>query len=211
MKPRAVIFDLGGVIFDSPLELIRDYERRAGLPEHLIARIAGNYSGEDGLWHRLERGEVPLSEFCARFDADARSLGENLSSVEMMREMSDRAQIRPGMLAAIRKIREAGFQVAALTNNWVTDPEYDVRLEPLRAEFHVFVESCKVKMRKPDLRIYDLVCEKLGISPNEAVFLDDMGPNLRAGRSLGMMTIKVTEPGPALEELGRLVGLSLAS
>lgn len=209
MAFSSVIFDLGGVVFDSPLALIRDYEQRAGLPEHLVARIAGNYGGQNGLWHQLERGEIPLSKFCEAFDADARSLGESLSSTEMMQEMSERAGARPMMLQAIRTLRGAGYKVAALTNNWVTHGNHDERMAPLRAEFDVFVESCKVGMRKPDPRIYELTCEKLAIRPEHAVFLDDMGPNLKAGRRLGMTTIKVSDPGPALDELGRILGLSL--
>lgn len=209
MSISAVIFDLGGVVFDSPLELIRAYERRAGLPEHFIARVAGNYAAENGLWHQLERGEVPLSAFCERFDADARSLGQELSSKEMMRDMSEHANVRPVMIEAIRKLRASGYQVAALTNNWVTGGDHEVRLSPLRAEFDVFVESCKVGMRKPDPKIYELTCEKLGIRPERVAFLDDMGPNLKAGRALGMTTIKVEEPGLAVGELGRILGISL--
>lgn len=209
MPIRAVIFDLGGVVFDSPLELIRAYERRAGLPEHFIARVAGNYAGENGLWHQLERGELPLAQFCHRFDADARSLGQELASMQMMRDLVEFAEVRPVMIGAIRKLRTSGFKVAALTNNWVTDMEHDTRLSPLRAEFDVFVESCKVGLRKPDPRIYHLAFAELGVSPEQIAFLDDMGPNLKAGRDLGMTTIKVEEPDRAVGELGRILGISL--
>jgi len=209
MSILAVIFDLGGVVFDSPLELITDYERRHGLPEHFIARIVGGYGGEDGVWHRLERGEVTLAEFCERFDADARSLGEDLASAGLMREMAERSLVRPVMIEGIRKLRERGYRVAALTNNWVATDDYDERMQPLRDEFHVFVESCKVGMRKPERRIYEHVCTELGIPPERAAFLDDMGPNLKAARALGMTTIKVSEPAAALDELGRALGVPL--
>jgi len=58
---QAVIFDLGGVVFESPLAFIREYEIRHGLSEHFIARLVGGYGGEDSAWHRLERGELPLA------------------------------------------------------------------------------------------------------------------------------------------------------
>lgn len=211
MSIRAVIFDLGGVVFESPMALIRDFERRHGLPENIIARIAGNYAGENGLWHKLERGEVALAKFCERFDADARSIGAELTSEEMMRDLMENAAVRPIMIDAIRTLRSSGYKVAALTNNWVTDIDHDARLSPLRAEFDVFVESCKVGLRKPDPRIYQLAFAELGIPPEDIAFLDDMGPNLKAGRALGMTTIKVEEPGPAIGELGRILGLSLGT
>ena len=207
---RAVIFDLGGVVFDSPLALIREYEERRGLPEHFVARVVGGYGGADGAWHRLERGETSLAEFCERFDADAAAAGQPFSTTDLMREMATRSAARPSMLAAIRKLRGGGLKVAALTNNWVTDAGYDERLRPLRDEFHVFVESCKVGLRKPDPRIYTLACEQLGVAPSAAVFLDDIGGNLKAARALGMTTIKVSEPEDALRQLALAVGLDLA-
>lgn len=208
MAIRAVIFDLGGVVFDSPLDFIREYETRHGLPEHFIARIVGGYGGTEGPWHRLERGELPLSEFCRHFDADIRAAGETASSADLMNEMAARSRLRPPMLEAIRGVRARGLKVAALTNNWMMgdEREHDIRLEPLRAEFHVFVESCKVGLRKPDPRIYELTCEKLEVEPGSAVFLDDMGQNLKAARGLGMSTIKVGDPAQALSELADLLG-----
>lgn len=202
----AVIFDLGGVIFDSPLELITEFERRNGLPEHLVARIVGGYGGEDGVWHRLERGELLLGAFCELFDGDVKRAGHAFQTAQLMREMAERAEVRPLMIAAVAKLREHGLKVAALTNNWVTDESYDARMEPLRRQFDVFVESCKVGLRKPDPRIYRLACERLAVAPERAVFLDDIGGNLKVAKGLGMTTIKVAAPEAALEELGRVVG-----
>ena len=82
-------------------------------------------------------------------------------------------------------------------------------MEPLRTEFDVFVESCKVGLRKPDPLIYALACRELDVPPSAAVFLDDIGSNLKAAKALGMTTIKVDDPAVALGELGRIVGLSL--
>jgi len=206
---RAVVFDLGGVVFDSPLALITAFEQARGLPEHFVARVVGGYGGADGPWHRLERGELLVEDFCEQFDRDVRALGQSFSTAELMREMAERAAIRPVMLRAIRRLREAGLTVGALTNNWVTDPGYDERLEPLRAEFHGFVESCKVGLRKPEQGIYELSCRTLGVAPAEAAFLDDMGPNLKAARALGLTTIKVSDPAAALRELQGHVGVDL--
>lgn len=209
MSISAVVFDLGGVVFDSPIALIREFELKNGLPEHLIARIVGGYGGEDGLWQRLERGELLLADFCARFDADVKSAGHAISSSDMMRDLHERAALRPMMLEAIRRIRLSGLKVAALTNNWVVDESHDERLEPLRLEFDVFIESCRVGMRKPDPNIFALVGTRLGVPLENTAFLDDMGPNLKAARALGMTTFKVAEPKEALVALGKAIGLEL--
>jgi epoxide hydrolase-like predicted phosphatase len=209
MSISAVVFDLGGVVFDSPIALIREFEQKNGLPEHLIARIVGGYGGEDGLWQRLERGELLLPDFCAHFDADVKSAGHAISSSDMMRDLHERAALRPIMLEAIRRIRLSGLKVAALTNNWVVDEGHDERLEPLRLEFDVFIESCRVGMRKPDPKIFALVATRLGVPLENTAFLDDMGPNLKAARALGMTTFKVADPKEALGALGKAIGLEL--
>jgi epoxide hydrolase-like predicted phosphatase len=166
-------------------------------------------SGAEGAWARLERGELDMPAFCAAFDAELSSAGAKLSTTELMAEMARTTLVRPIMVAAIRRIRAAGLKAAALTNNWVSqDGQYD-RMTELRAEFDAFVESCRVGLRKPDPRIYELACRELAVPPERAVFLDDIGQNLKAARSLGMTTIKVSDPASALEELGRVLGLPL--
>ncbi|HEX7670808.1 MAG TPA: HAD family phosphatase [Polyangiaceae bacterium] len=207
----SVIFDLGGVVFDSPLALINEYEARHGLPTHFVARMVGGYGGPDGPWQRLECGDLSLSGFCERFDADAEALGVSLRTAELMREMHESAAVRPSMIDGIRKLRASGFKVAALTNNWEVGEDHDERMSPLRSEFDAFVESCKVRMRKPDPRIYLHACEALGIQPDAAVFLDDIGSNLKAAKALGMATIKVSDPAAALGELAALLGVDLGA
>jgi putative hydrolase of the HAD superfamily len=77
--------------------------------------------------------------------------------------------------------------------------------------FDAVLESRVLGVRKPDPRFYELACEALGVKPEESVFLDDLGVNLKPARALGMHTIKVTDPDEALDELGRLLGLSLGA
>ena len=67
--------------------------------------------------------------------------------------------------------------------------------------FDHVIESSKVGVRKPDPRFYELACETCGVRPDEAVFLDDLGVNLKPAAAMGMTTIKVVEPGDALADL----------
>jgi putative hydrolase of the HAD superfamily len=75
--------------------------------------------------------------------------------------------------------------------------------------FDVIIESSKVGVRKPDPRFYELACEALSIRPDEAVFLDDLGINLKPARAMGMTTIKVVDPDDAIAELESVLGLPL--
>jgi putative hydrolase of the HAD superfamily len=203
---RAVIFDLGGVVMGSPLHAIAAYERELGIPAGSVNRLVVA-TGSGGAWSRLERGELGLEEFYPRFDAECAAAGHPLSARAMMQRIAEAAQPRPTMLAAVRAIRARGLRTSALTNNWQGDGTRE--RDWLGALFDVVVESALEGVRKPDPRIYQLTLARLGVEPPEAVFLDDIGRNLKPARALGMRTIKVDEPDAALDELAGLLGFPL--
>jgi putative hydrolase of the HAD superfamily len=207
MSILAVVFDLGGVVLDSPLEVFLHYERELGIPPKTVNRLIVA-AGAAGAWSRLERGELTMLQFYEAFDREMAGHGLSVSGAAIMARLASATAIRPQALAAIRTLRTSGRKVAALTNNWVNEDQ-DSKMDALRAEFDVFIESTRVGLRKPDPRIYQLVCQELGVEPTQAVFLDDIGHNLKAARALGFTTIKVTVLSEALAELSQLVGIPL--
>ena len=207
MQPRlsAVIFDLGGVVLGSPLHAIARFEREHGIPEGFVNRVVVE-SGPAGAWSRLERGELDLERFYRDFEADCERAGRRVAARPMMEQISASAGPRPAMLAAVARIRSRGLKAAALTNNWGEEGD---ATRSLRGHFDVFVESCVLGLRKPDPRIYEHTLVQLGVEAAAAVFLDDIGRNLKSARALGMATIKVDDPDRALAELSALLGFPL--
>jgi putative hydrolase of the HAD superfamily len=213
MSIAGVVFDIGGVVQDSPLHAIARYEREHGVELGAINRTVVE-AGERGAWARLERGELTVAAFCEPFEAECRSRGAAVDARRLMAAIAEAGVPRPRMLEAIRRLRARGLRVAALTNNWMGDtpsgaaaPARGARA--LWERFDVVVESAVVGLRKPDPRIYALVCEKLALAPARVAFLDDIGRNLKPARELGMATIKVDDPDAALRELGTLLGFDL--
>ncbi len=210
MRHRAVIFDLGGVVLDSPLHAIARFERETGMPAGFVNRVVVS-TGPGGAWSRLERGELRVEDWIPAFERDCAEAGQKLSAARMMEAIRGASEPRPRMIAAIRAIRAHGLRVGALTNNWVADEPSENRLgQELRELFDAFVESSLVGLRKPDPRIYEHACRELGVPPAASIFLDDIGANLKAARALGMHTIKVDTPEQALDELESALGFSLA-
>jgi putative hydrolase of the HAD superfamily len=115
------------------------------------------------------------------------------------------------MTRAIARIRTHGLRTAALTNNWANEKRES---SPNRIDgaglFDVVIESSVEGLRKPDPRIYELTLARLDVGASEAIFLDDLGMNLKPAREMGMATIKVVEPAEALAALGALLGLDLS-
>jgi putative hydrolase of the HAD superfamily len=211
MPYRAVIFDLGGVVFPSPFDVFACYERDHALPDRFIREVVAA-SAEHGAWARLERSEVTFEEFCVAFDVECAAAGGVVHAEELMRGIGQGFEPRPAMLHAIATIREQGLRVGALTNNWATTgapSDHAPHALGHLGQFDVVVESAVEGLRKPDPRIYELVCERLDVTPPEAVFLDDLGVNLKPARAMGMTTIKVEEPAAALAELAAILGFAL--
>jgi len=206
---RAVLFDLGGVIFTSPIDAFARYEAERGLPEGFLRQLNATYPHENA-WARLERAEVSFDEFCVLYEAEAREAGGAIDAREVMSLLV--GDVRPEMLEAVRRCHER-LKTAAVTNNWLAEDTVEDavkrRIDDFDPLFDVILESSKLGLRKPDPRIYELVCEQLGIEPAEAVFLDDIGANLKPARAMGMTTIKVTDPDQAIAELESVVGFPL--
>ena len=207
---KAVIFDLGGVVFSSPLDAFRAYEARNGLPHRFLGEVIVS-NGEHGAWSRLERGEVTHDEFARAFEAECAAAGATIRASEIFETIRASSEPRPNMLGAIRSIRSRGLSTAALTNNW-RDPSGDrgaAGHQRLGGVFDVVVESAIEGLRKPDPRIYQLVCSRLSVAPHQTVFLDDIGANLKPARAMGMATIKVGDPALAIAELADTLGFAL--
>jgi putative hydrolase of the HAD superfamily len=208
MRYRAVIFDLGGVVFPSPIDVFRDYEREHGLPHRFFSEVVLS-DPDGGAWARLERGELTVGEFCVAFESECAAAGERIDATALMGAIGGGFDPRPEMVAALRSIRARGLRTGALTNNWVADEPMERGLTSLADLFDAVVESAVEGLRKPDPRIYELACARLDVNPEESVFLDDLGANLKPARAMGMTTIKVEHPAVALAELSDHLGFAL--
>lgn len=206
---RAALFDFGGVILSSPFEAFARYERRIGIPEGFIRSVNAT-NPDDNAWAKLERSEVDLAGFSALFEEEAAALGHRVSGAEVLACLS--GEIRPAMVTAVRRCKEAGLVTAILTNNFVgedRDPAPGAGGEHfahVRDVVDAIIESSRIGVRKPDPEFYRRACEQLDIEPAEAVFLDDLGINLKPAAAMGMTTIKVVDPEAALDALAAAVG-----
>jgi putative hydrolase of the HAD superfamily len=195
---RAAFFDFGGVILSSPFEAFNGFEDRTGLPRDFI-RTVNSTNPDVNAWARFERSEVSFDEFCELFEAECLALGHTVDARALMPLLA--GEIRPVMVEAVRRCGER-LVTACLTNNWVSFDDRDLGL----VHFDHVIESSKVGVRKPDRRFYELACETCGVEPHEAVFLDDLGVNLKPAAAMGMTTIKVVDPLAALAELEQVLG-----
>ena len=205
---RAALFDFGGVILSSPFEAFASFETERGLPAGFLRTVHAT-NPDANAWAKLERSEVSLDEFGSLFAAESAALGHEVDGRDVLGLLM--GELRPSMVEAVRRCSEQ-LITGLLTNNFVLGDGHvdrETEMGAVLALFDQVIESSKVGVRKPDPRFYELACEQLGIEPAEAVFLDDLGVNLKPAKAMGMTTIKVGDPDVAIAELEAIVGFPL--
>ncbi len=211
---EAVIFDFGGVITASPFEAFNRLEAERGLPQDFVRRVNAT-NPDTNAWALFERAEIDAATFDARFAAEAAALGHALEGSAVLAVLS--GSIRPAMVRALDTLAGAGYRLGCITNNvpaghgagMARSGDKADAYEQVFARFEHVIESSKAGVRKPDPRIYLMMCETLGLDPAACVYLDDLGINCKPAAGLGMHAIKVTSGEQALADLSAAVGLTL--
>jgi putative hydrolase of the HAD superfamily len=209
-----VIFDFGGVITTSPFEAFNRLERMRGLPRDFI-RSVNAANPDSNAWARFERAEIDAAAFDSLFAEEAAALGHLVEGSAVIACLS--GDIRPAMVSALDMIKAAGLGLGCITNNVPTGHGAGMAdsstkadsIAAILARFDHVVESSKVGIRKPDPRIYAMMCDRLGADPAACIYLDDLGINCKPAAALGMHAIKVTSGEQALADLSAALGLTL--
>jgi putative hydrolase of the HAD superfamily len=209
---EAVIWDFGGVFTTSPFEAFNRFEAARGLPRDLIRGINAT-NPDNNAWARFERAEIDADGFDTAFLAESTALGHPVRGAEVLPLLS--GDVRPAMVEALDLCKRR-FKVGCITNNMAqghgagmqATREGAARTREIMARFDHVIESSKAGVRKPDPRIYQMMCDRLGLAPKACVYLDDLGVNCKPAAALGMTAIKVVSEAQALADLARVTGLS---
>ena len=211
MAIEAVIWDFGGVFTTSPFEGFARYEAEKGLPANLIRKV--NSTDPDGnAWALFERNEIDADGFDRLFLEESSALGHPVPGRDVLPLLA--GEVRPRMVAALKACKQR-FKVGCITNNMVShhSPGADGQQQLAGAMglilplFDAVIESSKAGVRKPDPRIYLMMCDLLGVTPQACVYLDDLGINCKPAAALGMRAIKVVDVDRTLAELSAATGL----
>ncbi|MCA8889667.1 MAG: HAD family hydrolase, partial [Parvularculaceae bacterium] len=161
---EAVIFDFGGVFTSSPVQNFARYEHENGLPERFIGGVI-KQNHHANAWARFERAEIDIEEFSRAFTQETRAAGFEISGETLVGLLS--LSFKPEMIEALSRVKKAGYKTGCITNNL---PKIDAkamlaadqsreRAERIFADFDHVIESSKAGVRKPEPRIYEMMCE----------------------------------------------------
>ncbi|MZR30147.1 HAD-IA family hydrolase [Sneathiella litorea] len=211
---KAILWDFGGVLTTSPFEAFSRFESENGLPKDFI-RGVNSTNPDSNAWAKFERSEVTMDEFDKLFEAESGALGHAIPGIEIIKLLA--GDVRPNMVNAL-KICGVQYNCTCLTNNvaagkgpgMTRDAAAQAEVAKVMALFRQVIESSKIGLRKPDPRIYEYACEQMEVTPEEVVYLDDLGINLKPAAAMGMKTIKVVSEEQALRDLSAAANLTFA-
>jgi putative hydrolase of the HAD superfamily len=212
MAVEAVIWDFGGVFTSSPFEAFNRFEAERGLPRDLIRTINAT-NPDTNAWALFERNEIDTAGFDLLFLEESTTLGHAVPGREVLPLLS--GSLRPRMVEALKTCK-LHYKVGCITNNVVSEhsPGQDEgqrmagAMATVMPLFDAIIESSKAGVRKPDPRIYQMMCELLDVDPAVCIYLDDLGINCKPAAQLGMRAIKVSGVDQALAELAGHTGLT---
>jgi epoxide hydrolase-like predicted phosphatase len=156
--------------------------------------------------HALERGQLAVPDFERKLaEVLLRRDGTPVRADGLIERMFAHFEHQPQMSALIRRAREKGIRTALLSNSWGnTYPR-----ETWDGMFDDIVISGEVGLRKPEPEIFHLAADRLGLRPEECVFIDDLELNIDGARALGMTAIHHTSYDKTRRELESFFGTDL--
>ena len=189
-KYKVILWDFGGVLTQSPINNFSYFEKVNGFPRGTIIKInSRNYL--KNAWALIEKNKITKKEFNAMFKKEAAEIG--IDSIDIEGILSC---LNPDInkdIYNIFKVIKKKYKCVCLTNNININnlPFKKSSFEKVRNDFFLVFESCKLGVRKPEEEIYKIVLKKLNIYPENILFLDDLGINLKPAKKLGINTYKV--------------------
>ena len=203
MKYKAIIWDFGGVITSSPFEAFNKFEETNGLPKDII-RTINSENPDMNAWAQFESNSITINQFDDLFLKEAKAKGFDIKGRDIIKLL--KGSIRENMVSFLRELK-SNFKLGCITNNVKPSSEENTDNETKEAMsiFDHVIESSIVGIRKPNPEIYMMSCDALNVSPDQCIYLDDLGINLKPARELGMTTIKVIQPEDAIQEVRNLL------
>lgn len=196
---KAIIFDMGGVVVSDPMNLIYEETGRKFNTNPMIVRKKSR-----PLRIKWMKNEISAEEFWKNL---ASRLGiSDVNSLKNVWKETFVKNVTPNKktIQIIKRLKDHGYKVALLSNTVKPHANYHMEKKHFDLFSTVFL-SYKLRMKKPEKKIYRYVIRKMGVKFEECVFIDDRGKNLEPAKELGMKTILFQSSEQLEKELKKLL------
>lgn len=192
---KFVLFDWGGVLAYGGHSFWKTIQEMLGV------KIDEKHMAEyKKLRIGINTGRLTEEEFAAGFN--------NLTGAEVSSavwNIQEIVSIRPEMEEFVRGLKSRGLRVGIISNmNKMTASS--IRKRGGYNSFDMVINSCDVGVLKPSPEIYDIALQKIGATPDDCVFIDDLAANLVYPESIGVKTVLAVSPNQTIRDVESLVG-----
>ncbi len=201
-KPQWIVFDIGGVLFDTPkaLQTLATY---AGVPVDELTDFFTQSTLEEG-----ELGEIGFADAWLDY---FKNLGIEMDAETFLSLYISPNNFVPGTLQLAQDLHTAGYKLATLTNSWKGIMQRDEQIEPLNVLFSSIIDSSEIGLRKPHPEIFTYTETLLSAKGPELFYIDDAPANVEEGEKFGWQTYKYdlsSDEGKTANEIlrARLLG-----
>jgi epoxide hydrolase-like predicted phosphatase len=202
MSRKGLLVDWGGVLTTDLFASFASFCEAEGLEAAKVRDLFRHDEAARDLLVEFECGRVVEAEFERRF---APMLG--VEDDGLVDRMFAGSAPDARMLGAVKAARDAGIKTGLISNSWGVDRYPQQLMDDL---FDGVVISGVVGIRKPAPEIYAMGAEAVGLPPEECVFVDDLGFNLKPAKELGMATVLHTDAAQTIVQLEDLLGVALS-
>jgi len=198
---RGLLVDYGGVLTTNVFAAFGGFCEREGLEPDFVRRAFREDERSRGALEKLETGLITEQDFEVEFGT-ALDLPEERHAGLIERLWQD---LGPDdeMIEAVAAFHERGVRTGLISNSWGNGLSYDQEL--LDSLFDAIVISGDVGLHKPEPEIYLLAAEKIGVPPEDCVFVDDLRENCAGAAAVGMAAILHRGSAKTLPELEHLL------
>jgi putative hydrolase of the HAD superfamily len=206
---EAVVSDFGGVLTTPLMETFAALQEQDGLDQGALGRALREIAERNGAHplYELECGQMTEHDFLSSLSVQLTAdLGRDVEMLSFAERYFAHLEPNGAMIGFLRELRDRGYRLAMLTNNV---REWEARwraMLPVDDLFELVIDSAFVGLRKPDPAIYRLTCDRLGVAPDECLFVDDVEVNCSAAADLGMAAVLFRSSDQAIAEMREALG-----
>jgi putative hydrolase of the HAD superfamily len=211
-RARALLVDYGGVLTTPVRDSFAAFARREGLEPDAVWRAMRDAGrGQDDPFSLVETGRIDEAQFDRRLAAIlSERLAVPIAADGLRARLFSAIEPDRAMVAAVRAARARGVPVGLVSNSWGgTYGEGGSARADFDRMFDAVVISGEVGLRKPEPGIYRLAASRIGVPPQDCVFVDDVRVNVEGAAAVGMIGVLHRTAAETIPELEELLGVPL--
>ncbi len=177
---KAVMFDYGGVVTNETYaEIEKITSDMLGVNLNGIRKKIGESLS------KFESGTISEQDFWQELTDKKTNLPRDLFHDFWIREYFKRVKIHENVLQLVDELKKNGYKVGLISNT-IMPHVREIRKRGGYKRFDPVILSCEVGFRKPKREIYEIALKKLGLKPEECVFVDDLQENVEGAKTVGI-------------------------